>query len=240
MKWPSWQIIKNNQKINWQIVDNPLLVAQRACRRILQAADNAIKIHGQFQIVLAGGRTPELTYHLLKDCHADWSRWHIYYGDERCLPEQHEERNSMIAAHTFLNHVAIPSHQIYPIPAHLGASEAARRYSAVIKDILPFDLVILGIGDDGHTASLFPGKSYSKNELVHAVFQAPKPPPERVSLSATALSNTRELIFLVTGTSKRDAVSAWRRGEPRLPVTQIQPRCQITAILDQAAWDIAI
>jgi 6-phosphogluconolactonase len=97
--------------------------------------------------------------------------------------------------------------------------------------------VLLGIGEDGHVASLFPGQVPPPGELVHAIFNSPKPPPERVSLSVEALCNTRDLLILVTGEEKREAVAAWRRGEV-LPVAQICQQVPVGAkvLIDRAAF----
>lgn len=223
-----------NAHLTWQLLANANRVAEEAGQRILITANQAIQTRGHFRMVLAGGRTPEQTYSLLTKANTNWSKWHIYYGDERCLPEADEERNSNMAARAWLNTVAIPSRQIHPIPAQLGAIAAARRYTEIIKPILPFDLVLLGMGEDGHTASLFPNQVHSPHELVHPIFNAPKPPTERVSLSVTALSQTRELIFLITGRNKREAVAAWQRGD-HLPVAQIRALHTATVLIDQLA-----
>jgi 6-phosphogluconolactonase len=228
---------KNTKPIQWLLFDNAEAVAHEACQRILNYSKQLIdkKGYSKIKIVLAGGRTPEQTYRLLKNADCDWARWHIFYGDERCLPEFDAERNSVMASRAWLAHVPIPSAQINAIPAHLGAETAARRYTNTVTEALPFDMVLLGMGEDGHTASLFPGHRHPQNELVHAVFNAPKPPPERVSLSVAALCNTRELLFLVTGAWKRDAVDQWRRGEI-LPIAQIQPAAGATVLIDRAAF----
>jgi 6-phosphogluconolactonase len=228
-------ITNNTNPIHWQLLDDAKAVADDAFRRILSGCEQALSKKGFFSIVLAGGGTPKQTYQLLKNAETDWARWHIYYGDERCLPKDDAERNSVMAERAWLQHVGIPSAQIHPIPAELGGLNAARDYTPLVKAALPFDMVLLGIGEDGHTASLFPKHEYSTEELVHAVFNAPKPPPERVSLSVEALCNCHELLFLVTGAEKREAVAAWRRGE-KLPVAQIRPAGRATVLIDKALW----
>lgn len=209
-----------NTNLVWNIYDNPDAVAAAACERILTAAQAAISQHGCFKIVLAGGSTPEKVYRLLAQANADWQHWWIYHGDERCLPVNHKDRNSKMAADTWLNHVAIPKSHVFDIPAELGPEQGASLYANTINNALPFDLVLLGMGEDGHTASLFPGHSHNPDELTHAVYNSPKPPPERVSLSAQALSASKQVIFLITGSNKRDAVSAWRSGAD-LPIATI-------------------
>jgi 6-phosphogluconolactonase len=205
---------------HWHIFDNAEQVAEIACKEILAAAEIAIAEHGQFKIVLAGGTTPEKVYRLLSQSLADWNKWFVYYGDERCLPADHADRNSLMAEQAFLDKVGIPKSQVFTIPAELGAEQATTKYQKTVKEALPFDLVLLGMGEDGHTASLFPGHQHVTEELVHAVYNSPKPPPERVSLSAKALRNARQVIFLVTGANKREAIKLWRSGYD-LPVATI-------------------
>jgi 6-phosphogluconolactonase len=208
-------------------------VALAACQRIIDAAKSAIAERGQFKLVLAGGTTPEKVYRMLAQSDADWSLWHIYYGDERCLPADHVERNSVMAEQAFLSKVAIPKMQIFTVPAELGNEQAANQYRQVVKAALPFDLVLLGMGEDGHTASLFPGHKHDVEEWVHAVYGSPKPPPERVSISAKALGNARQVIFLITGSNKQDAVKSWQSGD-NLPVASIH-NDHISIMIDENA-----
>ena len=161
---------KNNQIRNWQVLNNAEAVAHEACQRILMHSQQTIEQKGAFKIVLAGGRTPEQTYRLLKTMDCDWANWHIYYGDDRCLAENDNERNSVMASRAWLNHIPIPKNQIHPMPTEIGA---AQNYINIIKNALPFDMVLLGMGEDGHTASLFPGQQHPENELVHAINNAP-------------------------------------------------------------------
>ncbi len=205
---------------HWHTLETADDVALAAYQRILDTAKSAIAERGQFKLVLAGGTTPEKVYRLLALSDADWSKWHIYYGDERCLPIDHKDRNSVMAEQAFISKVVIPKAQIFTIPAELGAEQATTLYQQTIKAALPFDLVLLGMGEDGHTASLFPGHKHDAEELVHAVYNSPKPPPERVSISAKALGNARQVIFLITGSNKQEAVKLWRSGHD-LPIASI-------------------
>ena len=229
----------NNRLINdtptrWHVSDDPDAVAEETMQRILQSASRAIAERKLFSIVLAGGHTPEAAYRLLVGADTDWSRWEIYFGDERCLPVDDAERNSLMAARALLDSVAIPAANIHPIPAELGAEAAAGAYESVIKSALPFDLVLLGIGEDGHTGSLFPGQQHPAEQLVHAVHNSPKPPPDRVSLSVRALSEAREVLVLATGSGKRAAIQAWQAGEP-LPIAEIGGPAPVDVLLDRAA-----
>ncbi len=223
------------QTSRWHSLETADQVADAAYLQIIAAAEIAIADHGHFKLVLAGGSTPEKVYHLLAKANADWSRWFIYYGDERCLAVDHAERNSLMAETAFLKKVAIPSEQIFTIPAELGPELAAQQYQQVVAKALPFDMVLLGMGEDGHTASLFPGHQHNTDELTHAVYNSPKPPPERVSISAKGLSDTQQLIFLITGKNKQDAVKSWRLGED-LPVAAIIPINPVDIYLDKEAY----
>ena len=219
--------------VRWHVFDNPQAVAGQAAQHILVAAASAIAERGVFRIVLAGGRTPEAAYRSLVGEDTDWSRWDIFFGDERCLPVDDAQRNSHMAAQAWLDHVAIAREHIHLIPAEQGAEAAAPAYTAQVQAATPFDLVLLGMGEDGHTASLFPGQQHPE-ELVHAVHNAPKPPPERVSLSQQALSDARQVLILVTGGGKRDAVKAWKAGAT-LPVASIRGHTGVDVLIDRDA-----
>lgn len=207
---------------------------QAACRRILGASTRALERHGRFLIVLAGGTTPRDIYRMLRSADTDWSRWHAYFGDERCLPAKDAERNSWMAADTWLNHVSIPATQVHPIPVELGARAAALAYADTLRSVGEFDLVLLGLGEDGHTASLFPGRDWGLSSSapdVLAVFDAPKQPAQRVSLSAPRLSRAREVLFMVTGESKRAAVTQWRMGAD-IPARAIRPEAGVDVLVE--------
>ena len=191
-------------------------LAREACRRIDLAAQQAVRARNAFSLVLAGGGTPLQAYRLLARTRQDWSCWRLYYGDVRCLPADHPQRNSTLVAATGLA-AKVGGH--YPIPAELGAQAAAARYRARVEAAMPFDLVLLGMGEDGHTASLFPKHAWP-TESVIAVHDSPKPPSNRVSLSPSALRNCRQLLVLVSGAAKRDALAAWRGGAD-LPIARV-------------------
>jgi 6-phosphogluconolactonase len=219
---------------DWQYLPDADAVAAAATALILSAADAAIDARGEFRLVLAGGSTPQRVYRLLATSPADWSRWHIYFGDERCLPERDPERNSHMAAVAWLEQAAVPQRNVHPIPAELGPVAAARQYALLVATARPFDMVLLGMGEDGHTASLFPGQVHPAGEPVHAVCNAPKPPPERVSLSGEVLSDSRDVLILITGTGKRAAVQRWQTGED-LPITRITARDHLRVLVDRDA-----
>ncbi len=204
----------------WHSFDSQDTINQAATARILQAADEAIKKHGSFYIVLAGGSTPKAVYQLLSQQQADWANWHVYHNDDRCLPVDHDERNSKMARDAWLSKVAIPEQQIHDIPAELGNVAGAKAYAETLKGVRAFDLVILGLGEDGHTASLFPNQTVDNSADAVPVFDAPKPPADRITISQNRLNNTAEVMFLVTGAGKQEAVNNWRNGVA-IPATLI-------------------
>ena len=222
------------QCVRWHEFTSTGLLQQDAYQRIVEAANITISAGRHFSIVLAGGSTPRGVYKLLRNADTDWSRWQIWFGDERCLPIGDPERNSSMAFDTWLAHVSIPSSQINNIPAELGAELAAGEYAQLLhsKQSDEFDFVLLGLGEDGHTASLFPGNDLgitTNSPDAIAVHNSPKPPAHRVSLSANRLSKTRNALFLIDGESKRDAVMQWRAGED-IPARAIRPNCGIDVL----------
>lgn len=201
----------------------------------------ALAARGVFHMVLAGGATPRRVYEALARQPRDWSAWRVWFGDERCLPGDHPDRNSYMAAEAWLDKVAMPGTNVRPIPAELGPAAGAEAYARTLAGVGDFDLVLLGLGEDGHTASLFPaglgeagwGEAPEAADAL-AVYGAPKPPPERVSLSAHRLSRARRVLFLVTGAGKRMALAAWRRGE-RIPAAAIRPAAGVDVLMDAEA-----
>jgi 6-phosphogluconolactonase len=224
------------QTCRWHEFDSRASFEQIVVDFILEAARQAIAARGLFRIVLAGGNTPRSIYHKLCDADTDWSAWHVYFGDERCLPVSDSERNSHMARTVWLDRVAIPSRQVHVIPAELGPEAAAASYAAGLEDVGEFDLVLLGLGEDGHTASLFPGGAWERAAalpVVIPVFDSPKPPAQRVSLSPARLSHAAHVMYLVSGESKHDAVSNWRAGAP-LPASRICPVHGVDVFLNTA------
>jgi len=221
--------------LEWTLLEDAEAVARAASERIRDAADTAIRQHGFFRLVLAGGGTPKLAYQLLANSDSQWQYWHLYFGDERCQPVDHPERNSRMVHESFSGQVPIPAAQIHPIRAEIGAEAGAREYQTLLQDALPFQMVLLGLGEDGHTASLFPGHQHPGDDLAVPVHDAPKPPPDRVSLSAKALADTENLLFLVTGEGKREAVRRWRANE-NIPANGILAKGKAEVLIDKAAW----
>ncbi|HWR77101.1 MAG TPA: 6-phosphogluconolactonase [Thiobacillus sp.] len=226
MTLPEWRVF----------ADADALVAALA-EALCAEAEAAIAARGMFHLVLAGGSTPLALYRALADRHAGDAHWHVWYGDERCLPADHAERNSVMIEAAWLAASRIPPENRRPIPAELGVVEAAARYAGWLKNVAGFDVALLGMGEDGHTASLFPGHDWGSapdSADVLAVYTAPKPPPERVSLSVARLSRSQRVWFVVTGSGKREALTRWMGGAV-LPVSVVQGKQETVVWLDVAA-----
>lgn len=226
------------QTVRWHLYPTLSDLVERTSAAILRLAEDAIRARGEFLLVLAGGTTPQRIYRQLARAAADWVHWKIYFGDERCLEPDHPDRNSMMASSAWLAEAQRSGARVYPIPAELGPDEGAAAYRAVLHNVGTFDLVLLGLGEDGHTASLFPNHEWGqadRDPTVLAVQTAPKPPPERISLSAARLSHARQVLVLASGPGKIPAVSGWRAGA-HLPITAIRPPSGIDALLTADAW----
>jgi 6-phosphogluconolactonase len=223
MKFPQAQSVT--------VHDDLAALSAVAAQRIAALAQQAIVERGIFRIALAGGETPRRCYEYLRGVDVEWDKVQVYFGDERCLPRGDAQRNDSMARAALLDHVAIAADDVHAIPAELGASKAAQDYAAVLAQ--PLDLVLLGMGEDGHTASLFPGNvALQSGDHVVAVFDAPKPPPERVSLGMSVLNAARRKMFLVAGSGKKEALQRIARGEP-LPAASVM---DAEWHVDRAAW----
>ena len=200
-----------------------------AAQFIIERAKIAIREKGSFSLVLSGGTTPVNVYKLLANEQADFEKWHIYFGDERCFPLNHLERNSNVAESTWLSKVNILKSNIFIIPAELGNTEGALAYEKILDKNKPFDLVILGLGDDGHIASLFPTHQWDNSKQVISVSNAPKSPSDRISLTPSRLSNTEEVLFLISGKNKVNAFKQWKDGFD-LPANLISAKNKISIL----------
>lgn len=193
--------------MEFSVLDAPEDVAAAA------AADIAATIaDGARTLVLAGGTTPRRCYEILSGMDVEWGRVTILFGDERCVRPDHPDSNYRMAREALLDRVAPAT--VHRMPAELGPEEGAELYSHVVASLAPLDIVVLGVGEDGHTASLFPA-----HPAVHAkgwaigIRDAPKPPAQRVTLTMPALLGARHVIILATGAGKADAVAKAKRGE---------------------------
>lgn len=222
---------------DWRVFDHAEAVAEHAVELISACAREAIAQKGAFHFVSAGGTTPNLCYQRLRATDQDWSRWFVYMGDERVLAAEDAERNSVALQTHWLDYCSVPEDQIYFMVTEQGLEQAADSYQTLLNQVGCFDLVLLGMGEDGHTASLFPGHESltARSDLIQET-QSPKPPSQRLSLSLPRLNNSHTMLKLITGAGKADAVQRWKQGEA-LPISLCRAQQQTFTFLDQAAMN---
>ena len=235
---------------NLQIFADAGEVARAAALRIIALAHERARERGRFSVALAGGSTPKRIYELLAgeefSSQLDWSKVHVFFGDERCVPPDHADSNYRMANEALLSQVALPDENVHRMRGEGDAVANARLYEDELRGFFgdekwpQFDLVMLGMGDDGHTASLFPETSALdvQNAWVTANW-VEKFDTFRVTLTATAINHARQVMFIITGASKADRLQEvlyGERDEHRLPSQLIQPQEGALAwFLDEAA-----
>ncbi|GAB7023924.1 6-phosphogluconolactonase [Salidesulfovibrio brasiliensis] len=192
-------------------------VSKAAATMIVQTAHNALERSGRFTIALAGGGTPKRTYELLA-CDplwrsVPWDRTHVFFGDERMVPPDHEWSNYLTAEQALLSHVPLPRANIHRMRGELDPDSAADAYAAELRSLfgdgMPrFDLILLGLGPDGHTASIFPdSKTITETCTTAAVHTVPADPQvARVTLCLPVLNNAHRVVFLATGKDKKSVL----------------------------------
>lgn len=201
----------------------------------------AIESDGACRIVLAGGRTPTAVYEMLRTfTDIDWTRVHVFVGDERCVPPEHADSNVAMIARTLLSRVAIPAAQVHRLRGEIDASAAASEYDALVA-ALPepkFHVVLNGVGADGHTASLFPGDASITSERRWAVaVHAPAAfaVAQRITLSLRALNAALHSVTLCTGDDKRTVrrmMLCTEDGSPSLPASLLRGQRQTIWCVD--------
>lgn len=236
-----------------KVFPNPAAVAREAADRIVAAAKEAISLSGSFSIALSGGSTPKALYELLaSDEYRDQIAWgdvEIFFGDERCVPPDHKDSNYRMAREALLSKVPIPATSVYRMKGEIPAEEAATEYERILRERFQgnegIDLVLLGMGDDGHTASIFPGtvatKEKTKTVLGYFAENSSTGKSWRVTLTAPFINRSREVMFLICGASKANRLMEILEGprDPeRLPSQLIDPsvnRGKLILLLDSAA-----
>lgn len=203
-----------------RVYDDAAALAERAAELVIETAREAAIERGGFTWALAGGSTPEKTYSLLAEperaAQIDWNRTFVFFGDERFVPLDHPDSNYGMAQRAMLGKVPLLEGNVHPVPTHLPSPEAAADAYAdtlgesFVSDEIPrFDLILLGLGDDGHTASLFPGQP-ALNVVDRWVTSSPPgvlpPPVERITLTFPVLNAARRVAFLVAGEKKAAVV----------------------------------
>jgi len=193
--------------MEFTVLDTPEDVAKAGAKAIAQALQQ-----GARTLVLAGGTTPARCFELLAEMEGAWGRVTVLFGDERCVAPDDPDSNYRMAREKLLDKVSPAS--VLRMPAELGPGEGAKEYAKTIANLVPLDLVILGVGEDGHTASLFPNHAILKaTGLVAGISDSPKPPPERVTLTLPVIQAAKHVIILATGAGKAAAVALAKRGE---------------------------
>jgi 6-phosphogluconolactonase len=191
---------------SFEVLPDPAAVARAAAETV-----RSLLAAGARTLVLAGGTTPAACYRELAGMELAWGRVTVLFGDERCVPPDDPESNYRMAREALLERVHPAS--IHRMAGELGPDEAAAAYDAIVGGLQPLDVVLLGVGEDGHTASLFPGHpALEAAGWATPVRGAPKPPPERVSLTLPAIRGAGTVLVLATGAGKADAVARARAG----------------------------
>lgn len=229
-----------------------IAAAHAAAAQFVATAEKAIAARGHFSVALSGGNTPRDVYRLLASSEyapmVEWKRAQIFWGDERCVPLNDPDNNGRMAAETLLSHVPIPSENVHRIQSQLPPQQAAADYETVLRGyfsgrglVLPrFDLVLLGLGAEGHTASLFPNSPvlHEGERWVAAVHVDPVR-KWRITLTPVALNAATKVIFLAGGEEKAQAIKQVL-GEPKdpdlLPAQIVDPpQGQVMWIIDKPA-----
>jgi 6-phosphogluconolactonase len=227
------------------VYESPEELAGAAAREFAAKAEEAIEERGRFAVVLAGGSTPKATYEILASDYADridWSNVHVFFGDERTVPPDHEDSNYRMARETLLSHIRVGG--VHRIRCELPSDEAAAAYEVELRDFfgeeLPrFDLILLGIGTDGHTASLFPETpALEVQDRLVVANPVPKLDTIRITLTVPVINVARSVVFLVAGEDKAGALKVILEGDPdprEYPARLIQPPGGPEWMLDRAA-----
>ena len=205
---------------------------------------------GAVRIALSGGSTPKRAYQLLADTpfreQMAWDRVQWFWGDERFVPPDHKDSNARMTREAMLSHVPVSEASIHAVPTvGLDAAEAARRYEATLKvaygaeTLQPgrplFDLCLLGLGEDGHTASLLPGEPVLEERTRWVAEVGHGRPEVRITLTYPAIDSSAVIAFLVSGAGKRDVLARLRAGDLALPAARLRPAGRLLFLADRAA-----
>src|SRR4051794_3884558 len=220
--------------------------AARAAEIVARLAGAAIDARGACHLALAGGSTPKRCHELLADNGLDWSRIHLWESDERAVGPDDPESNFLMIRESLLDRISIPDERVHRVMGERGAEPAADAYEGELRacvdsrtqaGIPVLDIVMCGMGEDGHTMSLFPGNPAVsvKDRLVVGVHDAPKPPPDRISFTLDLVHAARRTILLTAGASKAEALAKVLEGpDPRVPASLLRGG-RLEVICDDAA-----
>jgi 6-phosphogluconolactonase len=198
-------------------------VFAQAANHVSELVNQIIANRGKCLVVVSGGSAIQHTLGHLATCDVPWSAVRLYIADERCVPREDRHRNDAMISEVLVRPARIKSEYFFPIPAELGPHQGAQMYGQTLVGIDRFDIALLGVGPDGHVASLFPHHaSIESSERVVAVENSPKFPPNRVSVGLVMLGDATHRIVLVIGDEKRDLINRLQGGE-RPPVALVNP-----------------
>ena len=232
-----------------EVVNDAEAVSLAAAKRVVMAAQQAIAERGSFSIALSGGSTPKRLYqHLASNVFCDqieWSKVRIFFGDERTVAPDHADANFRMASEAMLDQLPIPASQIHRMQGELADLEQAAASYAEALQLLPqksgfpeFDLVLLGMGDDGHTASLFPGTTaLSERDKSVVALEVPQLNTCRITLSYPVINNARQVMLLVAGAGKAEQLEQVLVSAPvgSFPVQEVTPQGELIWLLDEGA-----
>jgi 6-phosphogluconolactonase len=218
----------------------------RAAAEIARRLNVALSERGSAHLALSGGSTPARTYELLREEIESWKGIHVWFADERCVAPDDDESNYKLARETLLDGAAeLDLAAVHRMQGELGPERGAAAYAEALREHAPLedglavlDAIVLGIGPDGHVASLFPGAptlDADAAELCLGVHDSPKPPPERITLTLAVLRAARRCVLLATGASKADAVNAMLEAPSRHVPASLLRRERLSVIVDDAA-----
>ena len=204
-------------------------LADGAATWIAAELARAIEQRGSAGLVLAGGSTPRPLYARLARADLaptiDWARVRIYFGDERCVPPDNETSNYRMARETLLDHVAVPDHQVFRIDGERPPADAARRYHGVLDAAPSLDVIVLGMGEDGHVASWFPGAVAFGPGALAAATTSPIAPRDRITITRRTMATAGAVIVLVSGEAKARRLAEihaeLRNAKPVLPAARV-------------------
>ena len=238
---------KNGVHMSLIIEPDSVHLARRGAALFLQIAQESVSLRGQFTVAVSGGSTPRTMHHLFCEepdrAEIPWDRTHVFWVDERCVPSSDPASNYGSARRDFLDRVPIPLNQVHPMPTALGPDEGAAAYEKELlrffrtepPEIPVFDLICLGIGSDGHTASLFPGNpALGEKERLVVPIRGGDPDVSRLTMTPPLLNHAREILFLVSGNRKASILKEILEGPADcFPAQMIQPiNGKLTWLLD--------
>lgn len=226
---------------------DPGAAARDAAGRFAEIAEKAVRDRGRFCVALSGGSTPQSLHRLLAEPpfrdRTDWARVHLFFGDERCVPPDHPDSNYRAVYENLISRVPIPAVQVHRMPAdRQDLAKAAAEYEAEIREVLGdgavFDLILLGLGEDGHTASLFPGSpALGEAKRLVAENYSDRLKSRRMTFTFPLINRAARVLFLVEGRAKAEAVrrAVEDAGGP-VPAGRVRPEAGgLTWIMDRAA-----